>query len=264
MKSVLKYPGAKNRLANWICSFIPDHEVYCEPFFGSGAVFFNKPKAKIETVNDLDGNVVNYFHVIREHPAELARLLSLTPFSRDEYEQAFLDNPNDSDIERARKFAVRCWMGFSCGNRYKNGFRSSQQRNSPRTTKIWRDLPEIIQLAADRLLDAQIENLPAIELIQRYNTPDVLLYVDPPYLGSTRKKYLYPNEMMEEKEHRALLELLVKHPGKIIISGYDCPLYNEILKGWHKEFHNNQVEQGITRMETLWMNYEYGQLQLEL
>ena len=81
MKSVLKYPGAKNRLANWICSFIPDHEVYCEPFFGSGAVFFNKPKAKIETVNDLDGNVINYFRVIREHPAELARLLSLTPFS---------------------------------------------------------------------------------------------------------------------------------------------------------------------------------------
>ena len=77
MKSVLKYPGAKNRLANWICSFIPDHEVYCEPFFGSGAVFFNKPKAKIETVNDLDGKVINYFRVIREHPAELARLLSL-------------------------------------------------------------------------------------------------------------------------------------------------------------------------------------------
>ena len=85
MKCVLKYPGAKNRIAEWICGFISEHRVYVEPYFGSGAIFFNKQPAKIETINDLDGNVVNYFRVLREKPEELARMLALTPFSREEY-----------------------------------------------------------------------------------------------------------------------------------------------------------------------------------
>ncbi len=72
MKCVLKYPGAKNRLASWICSYIPAHQVYLEPFFGSGAVFFNKEPAKIETINDLHGEVVNYFKVIRDKPEQVS------------------------------------------------------------------------------------------------------------------------------------------------------------------------------------------------
>ena len=174
MKTVLKYPGAKNRLAPWIASHIPPHDVYLEPYFGSGAVFFNKTPARIETVNDLDGNVVNYFRVLRERPDELIRLISLTPFGRDEYNSAYTGE-GDSDIERARKFAVRCWMGFGCGNLYRNGFRSSQRHTSPSTTRMWGRLPETIREASSRLLDAQIENLPAAELIKRYDTDDVFI-----------------------------------------------------------------------------------------
>ena len=102
-------------------------EVYLEPYFGSGAVFFNKIPSRIETINDLDKNVVNYFKVIREHPEELAYQLSMTPFGRDEYYDAYEVKETDSEIERARKFAVRCWQGFGCSNLYRNGFRSSQQ-----------------------------------------------------------------------------------------------------------------------------------------
>lgn len=263
MKCVLKYPGAKNRIAPWICEYIPEHDVYLEPYFGSGAVFFNKPMVRIETLNDLDGNVVNYFKVVREKSRELGVQLEMTPYSRDEYYRACEYDPEDSDIERARKFAVRCWMGFGCSNLYRNGFRSSQQSRSPHTTKEWISLPERLIKASERLKNAQIENLPAAELIKRYNTPDVFMYVDPPYLHGTRKNYLYRYEM-EDGEHVELLKLLADHPGKILVSGYDNDLYNEMLSGWNKAQKKTQAEAGIPRTETLWMNYEIGQTELSL
>lgn len=263
MKCVLKYPGAKNRIANWICEYIPDHKVYVEPYFGSGAIFFNKVPARIETINDLDGNVVNYFRVVREHPEELAIMLSQTPYGRDEYENAYDEGENVSDIEKARRFAVRCWMGFGCANRYKNGFRSSQQRKSPWTTKAWREFPERIIEASERLMNAQIENLPALELISRYNTEDVFIYADPPYLHGTRKGYLYKHEM-EDVEHEELLDILIRHPGKVLLSGYDNDLYNNTLSGWYKVQRKTQAENGLSRVETLWMNYEIGQSEMQL
>lgn len=263
MKCVLKYPGAKNRIADWICEYIPEHDVYLEPFAGSLAVFFAKSPARIETINDLDGNVVNYFRVIREHAEELAIQLNMTPYSRDEYYRACEYIPEDSDIEKARKFAVRCWQGFGCSNLYRNGFRSSQQGKSPHTTKEWRNLPERLVEASERLKNAQIENLPAIEVISRYNTADVFMYVDPPYLRGTRKNYLYRCEM-EDVEHVELLKILSKHPGKVLLSGYDNELYNNMLPTWHKVSKKTQAEAGIPRTETLWMNYEVGQVMLPL
>lgn len=255
METILKYPGAKNRLAEWIVSFIPEHKVYLEPFFGSGAVFFNKDTAKIETLNDLDGDVCNLFRTIREHAAELAKALEMTPYSREEYERAYIKKDNDTEIERARKFLIRCWLGMGSSNVYKNGFRSSQQSTSPKTTKHWGEVPERVLVSAERLKHAQIEQLDAIELIKRYDTKDVFIYLDPPYLPGTRKGYLYNHEMTKEK-HIELLKTIKKHPGKVLISGYDNQLYNEILNDWKKEQKETQAEQGLKRIETLWYNYD--------
>ncbi len=263
MKCVLKYPGAKNRIVGWICEYIPPHEVYLEPYFGSGAVFFNKLPSRIETLNDLDGNVVNYFRMIRNHSKELAELLYMTPFGRDEYYESCEILSEDSDLERARKFAVRCWQGFGCSNLYRNGFRSSQQSRSPHTTKEWRNLPERLLEASERLKNAQIENLSAVEVIKRYDTPDVFIYADPPYLHGTRKDHLYRHEM-EDSEHVELLKILKSHKGKVLLSGYDNDLYNDTLQGWKKVQKKTQAEAGIPRMETLWMNYEIGQQEFEL
>ncbi len=192
--------------------------------------------------------------VIRNNPEELIRRLELTPYGRTEYEDAFTIPITDDEIERARKFAVRCWMGFGCSNRYKNGFRSSQQSSSPNTTRAWDKFPEVLRIATERLKNVQIENLDAIELIRRYDTEDVFIYVDPPYLHSTRKNYLYRHEM-KDSQHLELLELLKCHPGKVLLSGYDNELYNTALKGWNKTFKNTQAEGGIKRTECLWMNY---------
>lgn len=211
MKTVLKYPGAKNRIAGWICSHIPEHDVYVEPYAGSLAVFFNKKPSHIETVNDLHDEVVNYFRVLRDNGEELQRLVEMTPYSRMEYEKAY--ETADNDIERARRFCVRCWMGFGCSNRYKNGFRSGQQANSPNPAKAWAVLPEVMETATQRLKGVQIECIPALELIGRYDTEDVFMYIDPTYLHGTRKNYLYRYEM-EDCEHEELLKKLVKTSGE--------------------------------------------------
>lgn len=260
MRAVLKYPGAKNRIAEWICSYMPKHDVYLEPFGGSLAVLFEKPRSHIETVNDLNGEVVNFFRILRDLPEELNRAIKLTPYSREEYENAYI--PVEDGIERARRFCVRCWMGFGCANLYKNGFKSGQQTNSPNPAAAWRLLPETIKLAAERLKGVQIEQLPALELLLRYDTEDVFAYLDPPYLHETRKNYLYRHEMSDQ-EHEELLSVIVNHKGKILISGYDNDMYNDYLKGWHKTYKDTRAENGLKRTEVLWMNYQMGQMDLK-
>lgn len=221
---------------------------------------FNKSRSHIETVNDLNKDVVNFFRVLRDSPEELKQAIELTPFSRSEYEAAYEDTANL--IEQARRFSVRCWMGFGCSNLYRNGFKSGQQSNSPNPAKAWAGMPEILIQAAERLKGVQIENLPALELIKRYDTPDVFIYADPPYLHGTRKNYLYKHEM-EDAEHIRLLETLLKHPGKVILSGYDNELYNDLLSGWRKESISTQAENGLKRTETIWMNYRDSQMRID-
>lgn len=261
MKAVLRYPGAKNRIAGWICSHIPKHDVYLEPYAGSLAVLLNKEPCHIETANDLNDEVVNYFRVLRDSPGELERLVSLTPYSRAEYERAY--EYTDNDIERAWRFCVRCWMGFGNSDVYRNGFKSGQQGRSPNPAKAWAGLPGIMAAASRRLKNVQIENLPALELIRRYDTPDVFVYIDPPYLHGTRKNYLYKYEM-DDDGHEALLETAVNHPGKILISGYDNEMYNDYLSGWKKAYKNTRAENGLARTEVLWMNYSMGNEQMTL
>lgn len=253
MNAVLKYPGAKNRLASWISSYIPDHKVYLEPYAGSLAVFFNKEPSSIETINDLDQDVVNYFQVLRDHPKELINILTLTPYSRQEYVSAYENS--EEPIEQARRFCIRCWQGFGCGNNYRNGFRSGQQSTSPNPAKAWAELPYTLQLATERLKHAQIEHMDAIALIKRYNTKDVFIYADPPYLPTTRKGYLYKHEM-DIENHKVMLKVLKAHPGKVLLSGYENDLYREELHDWRKVSTNTVAEAGNKRTEVLWMNYE--------
>lgn len=253
---ILKYPGAKNRIADWICSYIPPHDVYLEPYAGSLAVLFAKKPARIETVNDLNQDVVNYFRVLRDYPNELICRIMNTPYARKEYDDAY--NQTEDSVEKAVRFCIKCQMGFSCSNRYKNGFRTGQQHNSPNPAKSWSKLPDVLQMATERLKQVQIECLPALELLQRYSTPDVFAYLDPPYLRQTRtQKYLYSEEM-SDLDHKELLELLLEFPGKILLSGYDNELYNTFLSGWNKVSRQTQAEGGISRTEVLWMNYEYN------
>lgn len=254
MNPLLKYPGSKFRLASWIIDKIPYHEVYLEPYFGSGAVLFQKPISRIETINDLNLDVVNFFKVIRDNPDEFTRCLRLTPYAREEYERAYIEEAKDDNIERARKFAIKCWFGFGASVRYKNGFRTSQQAMSPDTTKQWNNFIEDIYKGTERLRNCQIESRPALQLLDMYDTSDVFIYLDPPYVPEVRKKYQYVHEMSKE-DHVELLEKIIHHPAKILLSGYDTELYRNYLAKWYVCHRTTQAERGILRQEVLWSNY---------
>lgn len=251
--AILKYPGAKWRLADWVIQHLPPHKVYCEPFFGSGGVFFNKEPSYIETINDLNGDIVNLFKVIRERPEELAAALEFTPWARDEYRAC--NEPTTDELERARRTLVRHHQSFGTTNNDKNTWRNSQTYNSPRTAAQWNALPEVVMQICGRLKMAQIENVDALTLIERYNDEQTLLYLDPPYLQSTRRRDMYKCEMTE-KQHIELLELVKKSKSKICLSAYDNELYNNYLKNWFTAEKKTTAQMGLSRTEKLYMNYQ--------
>jgi len=255
MKTPLKYPGAKQRIADWIISHFGEHRTYLELFFGGGSVLFNKTPSKIETVNDLDDEVINLFRIIRESPHSLTEAIKNTPYARSEYNNACKEAKSPAgDIEKARRFLVRCWQGFGYRTRgEKVGWKTDiAGREAAYALRAWNDVPTRIQEAAKRLKNVQIEQQDAIKLAQRYNSEKVLIYADPPYLLSTRSKKMYAHEMTDSA-HMKLLETLLQHKGQVVLSGYDNQLYNETLQGWQKVQISARAELGRKRIETLWI-----------
>lgn len=257
--AVIKYPGAKWGVAPWVISHFPEHRSYLEPFFGSGAVLFTKSRSAIETVNDIDGDVVNLFDWIRKDPARLAHAIRFTPYARDEYDRAWAAQYTETDsFRRAVNFYIRMMMG--------HGFRTTgekvgwkndvQGREAAYAAKCWAKTPEVIIQAAERLRGVQIENRPAVELIRRFNYQNVLIYADPPYmLGTRQNRKQYRHEMTDD-DHMELLEAIKAHRGPAIISGYDSDLYNRELKGWYKDGRTSFTQTASRRREILWMNFE--------
>lgn len=258
MNAVLKYPGSKWRIAKEIVSMIPRHHSYLEPYFGSGAVFFNKIPSAIETINDLDNDVPNLFRCIRENPDRLASIVTAIPYSRYEYEAAYRVL-SDDEYDRAVSFLIRCWMGYgyrTCGHTV--GWKNDVQgRESMYALRAWYSLPDKILMIAERLKMVQIENRPALDVVRRFNYPNVFMYIDPPYVKDTRlsKRQQYKFEMTNT-EHVDLLEELKRTDAKVMISGYESELYNDILTGWDKVYLKSNRENGAPTQEVIWMNYK--------
>lgn len=262
MRTTLKYPGSKWTYADWIVSYIPKHRFYVEPYFGSGAVFFTKTPTTYETVNDLDGQVVNFFKVCRDSPDEFARALTLTPFSRQEYMQIQEDRAGEEikltgePIEDARRSAIRCCQSFGSKLHDRCGWKNTKHTTGPINPRLWNNLPDTVYDVAARLKNAQIEQTDAVKLIKACNAPDCLVYADPPYPQSVRRDRIYRCEMLEEQAHINLLTALLAHKGPVILSGYDNQLYNDMLAGWHKAQKVGRSNSTAKRTEVIWMNYE--------
>ena len=264
MRAVFRYPGAKWSIAEWIIQHFPDgYEKLCylEPFAGSAAVFFNKNPSRVETINDLDSNIVNLFRVLRDRPEELRRAIELTPYSREEYEQAVESFDHPDPLEKARRYFVRCMQGVGAKSNARGTWRVEPRAYPGGAAKKWCDGADLLMEAAKRLRGGaetlvQIEHTDAIELIGRFNSPDVFMYLDPPYLRSTRRSgALYTHEMTEADQRR-LLEAITRSKAYIMLSGYDSSLYNEALAGWHKDSIMATTTSTAAAMEVIWMNYE--------
>lgn len=253
------YFGGKGQLASWIVEHLPVHEHYVEPYGGSLAVLLAKPRSRMETVNDLDQDLMVFWRVLRDRPLELARVCALTPHSRAEHAAAY-NRPDDiDDIERARRVWVQLTQGRA-GTMLSTGWRHYVDPAGSSTSMpgYLRGYVGRIEAAAARLAMVSLEARPALDLIERYGqSPNVLLYVDPPYLGSTRSSGGYRVEMRGEDEHRALANALNQCSAAVVLSGYASPLYLDLYAGWHVTSRPTNTGQGGTwseRTEVLWCN----------
>lgn len=256
MNTVLRYPGSKWRIADQLVSNIPEHKSYLEPYFGSGAVLFNKPPSPIETINDLD-DVINLFQCIRDHSQQLAAMIAAIPYSRKVYDSQFSIVSKDP-VDKACAFLIKCWQGYGFKTSgIKTGWkRDKTGRERAYNLSNWYHLPEWIEEIAERLRNIQIEHKPALDLIREFDSPDSFFYLDPPYLLNTRSAKQYQHEMTE-KDHIQLLETIVHCSAQIMISGYDTPLYNDYLHTWDTLRIPNQTTSGVIREEIVWMNYTH-------
>jgi DNA adenine methylase len=261
-RPVVKYPGSKWMLAQWIVSQFPSHTTYVEPYFGSGAVFFTKAPAEYEVINDLDEQVVNLFRVIRQRGRQLAELVEMTPYARTEYYESY--QQTGRPLEDARRFLVRCWMAHGVKTSDKTGWMNRGPKVGGTTTAKWNKLPERLLAVVERLKNTEIECIPALDLISRFKEAEnCLLYVDPPYVLSTRSKRMYKHEMTNA-DHLALLDALDAHAGPVVLSGYAHPLYDDRLSHWQRLTCGAIAEKGQMRTECLWLNAKVQRRQLSL
>jgi DNA adenine methylase len=257
--------GGKFSHLDWLIPLLPECYHYCEPFGGSAAILLNRHPSPVETYNDLDGEVVNFFKVLREEKAKLIEAIGLTPFSREEFADACQLDTSLSNFERARRFYVRArqvrtglaqtatigrWA--NCKNTSRNGMSGVISR--------WLGGIEDLTLIAERLLRVQIENRPAIDVIKLYDSKETLFYCDPPYVHETRgdtKSYGYE---MTNDEHCHLSRVLNSVKGLVAISNYQCDLMDELYPApkWKKHFSPLKTIHSTKdkRQEVLWVNYD--------
>lgn len=255
--------GGKFSHLSWLLPLLPDCHHYCEPFAGSAAVLLNREPSPVETYNDVDGEVVNFFRVLREKPEMLTRAVGLTPFSREELARAVSkDAERISDLERARRFYVRArqtrtglaqtaslgrWA--NCKNTSRAGMSGAVSR--------WLGSADQLPGIAMRLLRVQFENRPAEEVMKLYDDPGTLFYCDPPHVHSTRGDSKAYGFEMKDNQHKNLAEVLARCRGKVAISGYRCDLMDTLYKDWKRFDAGARPCHSIKKIrnEALWMNY---------
>jgi DNA adenine methylase len=257
----LRYHGAKFRLASWIMQFFPGHDTYTEAFGGAAGVLLQKTRSRSEVYNDLDGDIANFFRVLRDPTtrATLIESLVLTPYARDEFNAAW--DPCADPLERARRTAIRAQMGFGSAGATKGatGFRTDTKRRPGNVQQLWAEYPENIARVGQRMTGVLIENSDAIEVMQAHDGKDTLHFVDPPYVHSTRAMRAngYYRHEMSDMDHGELLACLCDLKGMVVLSGYDSPLYSMSLRGWgrHETSSNaSGYRGGVRRTEIVWLN----------
>ena len=260
-RPIMRYHGGKWRLAKWILSHFPEHRIYVELFGGAASVLLQKERCYSEVYNDLDREVVNLFRVLRDKSMakKLKSLLALTPYAKDEFTLSY--EPVNDPVEQARRTVFRSFSGFgsgaACG--HKTGFRACSNRSNTPPAHDWRNYPGTLQHTVERLRGVVVENKPALDVIKQHDSAETLFYADPPYPHSTRMRNagysgVYRHEMSDQ-DHQDLAERLHKVDGFVVVSGYPCDLYDQILyPTWTRVERDARADCALERTEVLWIN----------
>ena len=256
--------GGKYSHLDWLLPLLPKAQHFCDVFGGSAAVLLNRDPSSIETYNDIDGEVVNFFKVLRDKPDELIRAIGLTPFSRGEFAKAIgSQKEKKSSIERARQFYIRARQvrtglaqTASIG-RWANCKLTSRASMAGAVSR-WLGSVESLPEIAQRLLRVQIENDTFTNIIKRYDSEETLFYCDPPYVHEARGDSNAYKHEMTDVDHRELAKVLHNVKGRVALSGYHCDLMDELFGDWYiteaqqKKCHSAKTK----RREVLWTNYK--------
>lgn len=253
----LRYYGGKWNIAPWIISHFPEHENYVEPCSGACSVLLRKPRSTLETINDLDNQVITFFSVLRDKSDELIRKIALTPWARLEYESSLI--PCEDEIEQARRFFISCWMSYNGGtgnNPRLFGWRHTTDSRS-RLPASFDIINHSLAQITERLQGVQIENRDYKDVIRTYDNDAALIYLDPPYVAGTRTNNIdwYAHEWSND-DHIEAADLLCQAQGYVVISGYACPLYADLYEaqGWQRFDKEAQTNGGGKRVESIWIS----------
>lgn len=256
------YFGGKYQYLEELYANFPEHLHFVDLMCGSMSVTLNKTPSKLDTANDLDGDVVNFFKVLRQDPEGLYSALYLTPVARQEYNDCYPINiPGASDVERARRFYVRCKMSFQgAGLKQHTGFNAcvatsekGMSKNVSKFTSTLEKLPEIIE----RLKSIQIESLDYRQILKKYDRPNTFFYVDFPYELKTRNYKKWYNHEFSDADHIDAAGHLHTINGKAMVSGYESKLYMDLYKDWRmvKLKPRGHAMSAEKKQEVIWMNY---------
>lgn len=265
-RPALRYHGGKWKLAPWLQLFFPPHRVYVEPFGGGGSVLLRKTRAYGEIYNDLDGEVVNVFRMLRDRGPELTHALRLTPFARVEFDASY--ERSADPLEQARRTVARSFMGFgsAAATGERSGFRANSNRSGTTPAHDWANLADAMPALVERLQGVVIENRDALRVAIHHDAVDTLHYFDPPYVHSTRsgkmrgtategrssgKAYRYE---MDDDAHRAFALVAHSLEGMVVISGYQCALYAELFGAWERFERPSFADGARSRTEVVWLN----------
>lgn len=260
---VAKVPGSKWRLADWYVAHLPPRPVYLEPYFGSGAVLFTKPRSPTEVVSDVDGRVVALFRCLRDRPNDLARVVGLTPWARAEWQACRAAPDAEDELELARQFLVTSHQSHGLRSLKRSGWRydgpSGRGGGGRSVAREWASLPDRILVVAQRLAGVQIENRPALDVMRLYRSESVTVFFDPPYLRASvhgERDALYRHEMLEPAAHEEALAEALMHPGPLLACSYRNELYDRLLlgAGWSVVEAQTTAEHGQARVEALYLN----------
>jgi DNA adenine methylase len=255
------YFGGKFMHADFVISKLPQTKSFVEVFGGSAVIMINKPPVQIETYNDINSRVVNFFKVLRENPDKLLEQIYLTPYAREEYIYDYNHINEGDELERARKFFVTVNQSFCGTTSRQTGWKMSTNEtraNISEAISRWLSKIPNLQVIVERLRKIQITNFDFRVIFEKFDSPNTIFYCDPPYMHDVRCNNNDYEFEMSQQDHIELLNLAMSAKGKVAISGYDNELYNDLLKGFHKSigpvkkvtlFHSE-------RQEILWTNYD--------
>ncbi|WP_107039980.1 DNA adenine methylase [Brumimicrobium mesophilum] len=259
-KTPISYYGGKQMMLPRILPIIPQHKIYVEAFFGGGAVFWSKEESEVEVINDLNGQVINFYRQLKSNSRELKERVESTPYSRESYKQAMVVYNAPylfNEVTRAWSFWVATVQGFS--NKI-GSWRCAQNTN--KECKLLENKKLLISdETSQRLKHVQIESKDAIKLILKHDTPDTFFYLDPPYVDSNQGHYGgYMQSHFDE-----LLDTLRTIKGKFLLSSYPNAKLKELtdLEGWSSIGNDLPLSASATagrrKVEMLTFNYDLNE-----